>query len=410
MIERKYTDQLCKEANKHALSILIGSRQVGKSTLLQMIRDRLGGESAYYNLENPLHLSLFNEGYTSFIRQNSAPLVFIDEFQYCKDISSIFKAIYDLNPEIKVYASGSSSLEIHAHLKESLAGRKIERIIFPLTFAEWLQSYDSTLSILPKPGKISTVDIDEKYRSALAQFITFGAMPGLLQCENEIEKREYLHGIYQTYIAKDIKSFLKDESILSFNKMISYLAVNNGTLLNKNTLSTISGESSRQIDTYVDILEGTFTMALIRPLSHNKGKELVKTPKYYLYDQGVVNSILQDFRGRQLRRDGGILNEQFVYWELRKNLDIRYTIYFWRTSDGKEVDFVLEKDRQYMPIEVKSSWPAGKIPPGIIQFFSYYPETMQATVLYDGKEMTVKYENRTINFLPLYKAGVVEMM
>ncbi len=377
--------------------------------MLQVIRERLGGVSAYYNLENPLHLSLFNEGYTSFIRQNSALLVFIDEFQYCKNISSIFKAIHDLNPEIKLYASGSSSLEIQAHLKESLAGRKIERNIFPLTFAEWLQSYDSALLPLPLPGEISSVDIGEKYRSALIPFIRFGAMPGLLQYQTEIDKREYLHGIYQTYIAKDIKSFLKNESILSFSKMISYLAVHNGTLLNKNTLSTICGESSRQIDKYIDILEGTFTIALVRPLSQNKGKELVKKPKYYLYDQGVLNSILQDFRERTLRKDSGTINEQFVYWELRKNLDIRYTIHFWRTSDGKEVDFVLEKDRQYLPIEVKSAWPEGKIPPGILHFFAYYPETLQACVLYDGKEITIHHGHRTVNFLPLYKSSMITM-
>jgi len=248
------------------------------------------------------------------------------------------------------------------------------------------------------------VDEGERLRGGLEDFIRFGALPGLLQFRDEIEKREYLHGIYQTYIAKDIKSFLKDESILAFNKMLSYLALNNGTLLNKNTLSTISGASTRQVDRHIEVLEGTFVLSLVKPLSRNGGKELTKTPKFYLYDQGIINSIIQDFRPASLRRDAGALNEQFVYWELKKNLDIRYQIKHWRTADGKEVDFVLEKDTALLPIEVKTSWPGAKIPPGIVHFLRQYPDTRLAVVLYDGPERTAIHENRSILFFPLYKA------
>ena len=404
MIPRKETEALLGQAKKHSICVLTGSRQVGKSTLMQMLREKLGGSSVYYNLENPLHLSLFNEGYTSFIRQNTAQLVFIDEFQYCKDISSVFKAVYDLNPEIKIYTSGSSSLEIQAHLKESLAGRKFERVIYPLSFSEWLTGCVPSIPAVPDLGTFESVDEREAYWQAYASFVQFGAMPGLLALEGEIEKREYLSGIYQTYIAKDIKSFLKDESVLAFNKMLTYLAVHNGASLNKNTLSTVTGLSSRQVDKHIEILEGTYVLSLVRPLSLNHGKELVKTPKYYLYDQGVVNAVIQDFRPARLRQDEGMLNEQFVYWELKKNLDIRYQIKYWRTADGKEVDFVLEKDRAYLPVEVKTHWPEGKIPPGILQFFSLYPETRSAVVLYDGAERTVTHEGHTVIFAPLYKA------
>ncbi len=409
MIVRKEAQALIAQSKNHAVSILTGSRQVGKSTLMQMIRDTLAVPAAYYNLENPLHLSLFNEGYTSFIRQNTASLVFIDEFQYCKNISSIFKAIYDLNPEIKVYASGSSSMEIQAHLAESLVGRKLERVIYPLTFSEWLTQFSPSLPEIPPLGTVSPVDTQEMFRNRMDEFVLFGAMPGLSHVTGELEKREYLQGIYQTYIAKDIKSFLRDESVLSFNKMISYLAVNNGSMLNRNTLSTISSVSSRQIEKYVDILEGTYVLSLVKPLSKNRGKELVKTPKYYFYDQGVLNTIVQDFRPSRLRQDSGMLNENFAYWELKKNLDIRYQIKYWRTADGKEVDFVLEKDRERLPVEVKSSWPPGKIPPGILHFFAFYPETKRAVVLYDGPEQEVILDGRTVTFAPLWKACRVSM-
>lgn len=404
MIPRDASAELLRQAQNHVISILIGSRQVGKSTLMQMLRAELATPSSYYNLENPQHLGLFNEGYTSFSRQNRAKLVFIDEFQYCKNISSVFKAIYDLEPDTKIYASGSSSLEIQVHLKESLAGRKLERIIYPLSFAEWLRQFTPAPPEIPPLSEALPIDTEEEYWKGLGDFLRFGAMPGLCGLDSEVERREYLAGIYQTYIAKDIKSFLKDESVLAFNKMISYLALNNGGQLNKDRLATIGGVSSRQIDRHLDILAGTYVISLVKPLSQNKGKELTKTPKFYFYDQGVLNAIIQDFRSSELRQDRGAINEQFAYWELRKSVDIRYSIKYWRTADGKEVDFVLEKDREYLPIEVKSAWPEGKIPPGISHFFAFYPETRAAAILYDGPYAVRNEGGRAIHFVPLYKA------
>ncbi len=410
MIVRKEFSDLISQAEKHMVTILTGSRQVGKSTLLRMIQEELNTPSEYYDLENPLHLSLFNEGYSSFIRQNKAKLVFIDEFPYCRNISSIFKAMHDLNPDMKVYASGSSSLEMQAHLKESLAGRKIDRVIYPFTFSEWLTQFKPYVPSIPSWEVPFGVDAEEEIRRRLPEFLRFGAMPGLVHLESEIDKREYLFGIYQTYIAKDIKSFLRDESVLSFNKMITYLALNNGGQLKKSTLAAVSGLSSRQIDRHLDVLTGTYVLSLLPPLSQNKGKELVKTPKFYFYDQGVLNSIIQDFRPLHLRQDQGMMNEQFVYWELKKNLDIRYRLAYWRTADGKEVDFILEKDREYLPIEVKTT-AAEKIPSGILHFFSYYPETRAAVILHDGPEAVQSHEGRRIFFAPLYKAcRVFEVM
>ena len=160
------------------------------------------------------------------------------------------------------------------------------------------------------------------------------------------------------------------------------------------------------MDRYIDVLQGTFVLALVSPLSTNKGKELVKTSKYYLYDQGIVNTIVQDFRPIESRPDAGVIREAFVFWELKKHADIRYAIKYWRTSDGNEVDFVLEKDRGLLPIEVKSGWKRGKVPPGLAAFFRYYPETKDGVVLYDGPEELRVEDGRTIHFAPLHKAAL----
>ncbi len=406
MIPRKDLDKLVRQADNHSASIIIGARQVGKSTLLGMIRDSLARPSEMFNLENPLHLALFNEGYTSFIRTVRTNTIFIDEFQYCKDISSVFKAVYDLNPQVKIYATDSSSMEIQTHLKESLAGRKLETILYPLSYGEWLSKESSRERPLLSSDitEVTGPDELEAHRKGLGEFLRYGALPGLLALSDDLEKREYLFGIYQTYIAKDIKAFLKEESVLSFNKAITWLALHNGAQLNKSTLSAVAGISSRQIDRYLDVLVGTFVLALLPPLANNRGKELTKTPKFYLYDQGIVNSIIQDFRSIDLRPDAGMLREQFVFWELKKSIDIRFSLHYWRTTDGKEVDFVLRKDQELFPIEVESSWNPPALPTGLRQFLTFYPETRKAVVLYDGPERTSRHGPCVVHFAPLHKA------
>lgn len=408
MIARKGLDRLLKQSNSPSISIIIGARQVGKSTLMGMIRERLSGQSEVFNLENPLHLAVFNEGYTSFIRNVRTKIVFIDEFQYCKGISSIFKAVHDLNPDVKLYATGSSSLEIQRHLKESLAGRKIETVLYPLSYGEWLQGVSEKIEVYSRTDldEITTIEEMETHRRQIDAFLRYGALPGVPSTD-DLEKREYLFGIYQTYIAKDIKSYLKDESVLSFNKAITWLALNNGVQLKKATLAAVTGISTRQIDRYIDVLAGTFVLALLPPLSSNKGKELSKTPKFYLYDQGIINSIIQDFRPVDGRPDAGMLREQYVFWELKKHMDVRFSLNYWRTADGKEVDFILTKDREMLPIEVKSGWKPPAIPQGLKQFLSIYPETKNAIVLYDGPESTIFQGSLKVRFLPIHRAWAI---
>jgi predicted AAA+ superfamily ATPase len=133
------------------------------------------------------------------------------------------------------------------------------------------------------------------------------------------------------------------------------------------------------------------------PVIEEQRERTDKDTEILFLRQGVLNSIIQ-YSSASSQADQGKINEQFVYWELRKNLDIRYTLFYWRTADGKEVDFVLEKDRKYLPIEVKTG-SAGKIPSGILHFFSYYPETEQRSFSNDGPESVHSAEGRTVFLL-----------
>ena len=156
--------------------------------------------------------------------------------------------------------------------------------------------------------------------------------------------------------------------------------------------------TTRDITRHIEVMTGTYTLMQLRPLYTHKNKELKKTSKFYLYDQGIINTVIQDFRPRRLRGDGGVIIEQFVYQEILKSLDIRFQIKYWWTTDGKEVDFVLEKDRTYLPIEVKTHWQKGKIPTGIKAFCKAYPECKTAMILSEGEE----YEE-TIDGLRIFR-------
>ena len=260
---------------------------------------------------------------------------------------------------------------------------KREFVIYPFSFNEWLKKYQLEL---PRYDQILTIELKSRLDYLLEDFMMFGALPGLTELKDEVEKREYLTGIHQTYISKDIKAFLRNESVIGFNRMIEYLAVNNGGQLNLSSLGNLVYLTSRDISRHVEVMTGTFTLMQLKPLYSNKNKEIKKTSKFYLYDQGIINVIINDFRPRRLRRDAGVIIEQFVYHEILKSLDIRFQVKYWRTIDGKEVDFILEKDRTYLPIEVKTHWKKGKAPPGIKAFCRTYAECKTAIILSDGEE------------------------
>ncbi|MFQ5639547.1 MAG: ATP-binding protein [bacterium] len=405
ILERKTLPGLIDDINRPWISIIIGARQTGKTTLLNEIIKKSPSQALYLNLENPFHFDVLREGYKSLRQEieSETAMIVIDEFHYYKNITSVFKAFYDLHPGIKIFASGSSSLEIHRHLKESLAGRMKKTILYPLSFEEWLTQFGAALpenSLSPLP-----VALRQEIDKQITTFIRFGSLPGLVHLRDETEMREYLSEMYQAYIQKDIKTFLKEESIFSFNKLTHLLALHSGQQLNLNQLSKACGLNMRQIRRQIEILSATFVIHILPPFHNNRRKELSKLPKVYFYDTGMANAISRDFRRPSQRPDGGALLETFVYHEIKKSLDASFDLFYWRTADKKEVDFVLVKDRQPVPVEVKSNWSEKRIPMGLRQFLNVYPETQSAVVINHAIHDKIMVDGREIFFLPPYYAS-----
>lgn len=384
--QRNIYDKLAGELKNTKVSVIFGARQVGKTFLMKKLAQN-ASTTKFFDLEQPMTLAEFNKSDAEIIDMliSSDNFIFIDEFHYVKNISHLFKAIYDSDQKIKIFASGSSALEMHKHLKESLAGRYNKFYLYPLSYEEFLST------ALPE-------DL----------FLKYGGLPGTYFEDN---KEEYLNQIFSTYIQKDIKSLIKDENIRAFNNLLLILAENQGQLISNSNLSRELGVSSTTVDSYLSILEQTFVLYPLTPFSGNLSNELKKSKKYYLYDFGIRNAILKDFREITKRLDKGVIWETFVYYHLISIKEEANTdIHFWRTSSGNEVDFIWRRNRQTIPIEVKSKIKNLEVPDGVKKFLKAYPKSEFAIVVNESITEETQYKEYPIYFVKFQDLGTMDQL
>ncbi len=374
MINRFIIKDLRDDIKRPEINILLGPRQVGKTTTLRCLEQELrekGERTCFYDLEQPQMLAEFNRPITEIIEKikSAGDFVFIDEFQYLENASKILKAVYDSRRQIKLFCSGSSSLAIHKHLKESLAGRRFICRIYPLTFCEM---------------KAGLTDF------SIETYLRYGGMPALVQAESEATKQRILSELLSAFILKDIKSLVKEENIRAFNHLLYLLAENQGSVISVHSLAGEVGMSFKAVQRYLDVLEETFVNFRLYSYSTNLGNELKKSCKTYLYDLGIRNALLRDFSATTGRTDEGAIVESFVFLKLQPFLKPNMELKFWRTRDGDEVDFVLLTDRKPIPIEVKAHAVSGEMPKGLKRFLLRYPKTTSAYVI--GADVSAESE------------------
>ncbi len=380
-IKRCCFDKLWNEISSPEISILLGARQVGKSTLMQQLLSkakRSGYKTSYYDLEQPSDLNNLAGPQQDVIDKivKDVQVVFIDEFHYLENASKIFKAIYDRKKSLKIYASGSSSLAIHKHLKESLAGRFKRTIIYPLNLDEWKR--------VPKS------DNDE--------YLRWGGMPGLIHQPSEDERVDLLENIVSTYITKDIKGLIKEENIRSFNSLLYLLAQAQGSMVVVSNLARKTGLKEITVARHLEIISQTYVMNALPSFSQNLANELKKSKKYYLFDLGIRNMLLKDFRPVDKRNDKGCIYESAIFLHLLQRLKPNMELRFWRTKMGDEVDFVLLKNRVPIPIEVKSNLSSPEVSKGIRKFIGIYNEVPFGIVFNENIRKAVKVDNKPIYF------------
>ena len=413
-IHRLLLDKLKKGFKNNRIIIIIGSRQVGKTTLMNMYKNDIPQNYScfYFNLEDISNLNICQsiDNLKSYLWDNGINIkkdkafLIIDEFQYIKNATKLFKIIYDLYPKIKILASGSSSIEIQKHLKESLAGRKKIYHLYPLSFEEFVrfrneEEYERYAKLNFR--NVSSILMKIYNSDYLKEYLLFGGYPKVALLRNKTEKIEELQDIYNSYIQKDIKSLIKGEEISSYNNLLKVLSSQIGNLLNVNELSNTLKIGRRQIVKYLNVLEQTFIIKLLNPFYSNKRTEISKMPKIYFMDTGIINFSLGNFGQMNYRSNLGSFVENLVFCEVVKYKPVYYQVYFWRTKVGTEIDFILEGNNELIPVEVKWQVTTNPIvPKSFISFFKVHKNVKKAVIVNRNLSHKIRWQDKDVYFIP----------
>ena len=417
LIERDILPKIIKWIPSKEAIILIGSRQVGKTSSLYLLIQHLAinkGIAAkdifYLDLERLDNLELLNSGIDKLIDyiyeqspENSRKFIFIDEIQYLDNPTNVLKLLVDhYSDRIKIFATGSSALTIKRKFKDSLVGRKITFEIHSLDFREYLKfkNEDKLKDLIDKRSLFSRLkpisDISHnKLIKHYFEYALFGGYPAVVMLNGHTQKRKYLEDIYNSYIRKDINAIFSLENITAFNRIVKFLSLNIGNLINLQEISKEIGIARATVEKYFSILEDTYICRFINPYFTNKKKEIVKMSKVYFYDVGLRNRIINDFRRIDDRVDAGALVENTVFRNLLKRVENVENIKFWRLKYGSEVDFVIDEEN-ILPLEVKLK-EIDTPPAGIVSFLRKHKSKMAIVV----NEKTLKQKNGLV-FAPFY--------
>ncbi len=396
---------------KEAL-IILGARQVGKTSLMLRMKSKIEKEVPcfYFDLEKPQDLERVEAGCEEFLQyleirganKKKRNVVFIDEIHYLSEPAKFIKLMVDhYSSRIKLVASGSSSLEIKRKFKESMVGRKFSFYLYPLNFYEFLvfKKRDDLAELLPEsplqklPQEDRTRFFAEDYKRYFLEFLIFGGYPRVAISKDIELKRRVLEEITTSYILKDVRSLFQIEDIVKFNRLVKLLAINSGNLLNINSLSSAAGVSQYLVSQYITVLENTYLIKLLSPYFTNRKKEVVKSHKVYFVDSGLRNYLIGNLDFTEERQDIGALLEGAVFFGFKKR-NGRAKLYFWRTQNKAEVDFILEDTQKLYPLEVNKS---GKSTRALYAFMDYYKED-KGYVVYPGAFS----EKGNICFIPVW--------
>ena len=415
-INREIFDKIAAHLDKPEITLLTGSRQVGKTVLLEQLKSYLISEKKilsenvlWYNLDLIQDWEIFQSqsAFIEFLRGRSKQkkiYVFIDEAQKVPEAARFFKGVYDSKLNAKLVLTGSSSLEIKAKLKETLAGRKRIFHIPSFSFYEFLSAKDKFLAeYLKNEDSIGEID-QKKLNLYYEEYLIFGGYPRVVLSESQEEKIAILREIFSSYVEKDVVGFLEVKNKTAFNRMIKLLAAQIGQLVNIGELALHLGIDRHTVERYILALEETFVIKKITPYFVNPRQEIIKAAKVYFLDSGMGNLSLENFQSFPGRSDKGSLLENGVCSDLLNLCENRSArLHFWRTKQKTEVDFVIEKGRELLPIEVKSLLGKAIVLPSLKLFIEKFSPKKAVVVNLSFGDKRVKYANTEVDFIYPYQ-------
>ncbi|MFN9710182.1 MAG: ATP-binding protein [Bacteroidota bacterium] len=364
MIPRFVHKSIEKELFKGKLIIVAGSRQVGKTTLLENLKKAYDQEVLWLNCDEPDIRLLLQDASSTQLKELTGEhkLVFIDEAQRVRNIGLTLKLWVDNLKEVQIIATGSSALELANEINEPLTGRKREYQLFPIATMEMVQH---------------TSKMDEN--RLLEQRLIYGFYPDIINFPDKAQIN--LMELADNYLYKDLLSLESVRKPALLEKIIRALALQVGNEVSFNELSQLVGADHKTIEHYVQLLEKCFVVFQLPAFSRNLRNEIKKGRKIYFYDNGIRNAVIKNFNPLSLRQDTGSLWENYLMSERKKSNAYHQRFvnaYFWRTHAQQEIDYIEESAGVITAVEFK--WKSAakvKFPDA---FNKAYPNSIYKTI------------------------------
>ncbi len=341
MISRDLQPIIESRLHKGKAIIVIGARQVGKSTLLKHITAMQQEQVLTLNCDEPAVKETLTNASSIELRMliGGNKIVFIDEAQRVPNIGLTLKLITDNMPDIQLLVTGSSALELQNHLNEPLTGRKFEYHLYPIATSE----------IMHTGGLISV-------KQSLLPRLIYGSYPEILSQQNQELAKELLMTVANSYLYKDLLSLNTIRRPVLLEKILTALALQVGSEVKYNEIAQLVGTDNKTVEKYIDLLEKCCIVFKLDALSKNMRNELKKGKKVYFWDNGIRNAVIQNFAPASMRQDMGALWENFFISERMKTNHYKGRLvksYFWRTTAMQKIDYIEEENGTYEAFEMK---------------------------------------------------------
>jgi len=340
VIKRYLKEIIAEKLFKNKAIILIGARQIGKTTLLNELLSSLEN-TLFLDGDDRITRELLQNPSTEEIKNiiGNYKIIFIDEVQRIDSIGLTSKIIVDQFKEVQLILSGSSAFDIKNKTSESLTGRKWEYVMFPITWKE----LENTVGYV---NSLQQLDLR----------LVYGMYPEVIT--HSSEQQERLKQLVDSYLYQDLLAFSNIKKPEVLEKLLKALAFQIGSEVSLNELSKLLNIDKNTVANYIQILEKGFVIFTLHGYSKNLRNELKFAKKIFFWDNGVRNTIINNFNSIEMRNDKGELWENFIISERMKKNNYENPFvksYFWRTTTQQEIDYIEVENEQVTAFEVKSN-------------------------------------------------------
>ena len=375
MIKRSIEDTIKDQLHGDRAIIVMGARQVGKTTLLKQIFATDGNDVLWMSGDEPDVRGMFENMTSTRLRSiiGNHRVVIIDEAQRIEDIGVKLKLITDQIPNVQLLATGSSSFELANKINEPLTGRKWEYRLFPLSFTELANE---------------TNLIEEK--RMVPHRMVYGSYPDVVTHPGK--EVAILRELTDSYLYKDILEFERIHKPEKLTKLLQALAYQVGAEVSYNELSQLCGLDAKTVASYISILEQAYIIFRLGSFSRNLRNELKNSRKIYFYDNGIRNALIGNFAQIENRTDVGALFENYAIAERMKRKEYLMDYarsWFWRNSNKQEIDYIEEKDDKIHAYELK--WNPKRKASAPLSFRNAYPNADFTVIHRDNIEDLLLY-------------------